>query len=471
MILTYLGHQGWALSARSGAVLIDPIFRTIGNGNVQLPVWPDREIAPEKLGPVAGLIISHEHSDHFDVDTLYRMPWRGDVFVSDRSSTALTTLLTDLGYAVRKMRPYMTMNFDDVTVTSVPLEWSLLEPDPYGFLANCSDGTSFFTSVDGMPHKQTVRWLKQNCPQRTIDNFTNNYLEPLPELTGVAGADNYSTGTMVQRMISATEMLAPRRVVLSGQGWSYPVDYSELNARFFSVTHQTLVPIMRQIYPRIGWEAPQPGTAIDLNGRTPDGVVDYIVRREPSHRDYAGFTAARDGAPWSRTAELPDDQMIAVERYVASEFGRQVNAHAPELMEGLYALASDPANTLRPTVALRLLNGQTATHYILDHGSLTFAPAPTGLNVRRDAAGGIEMWASDLYNLINGHEEAFLIAETAVRRWSNAPRNIGRALHIDMLLGFAPRFQPNGYLEMYRMRFDIVRQQASQPALSGRVAR
>ena len=124
-----------------------------------------------------------------------------------------------------------------------------------------------------------------------------------------------------------------------------------------------------------------------------------------------------------------------------------------------------------PTVALRLLNGQTATHYVLDHGSLAFELAPAGLNVRRDTAGGIEMWASDLYNLINGHEEAFLVAETAVRRWSNAARNIGRALHIDMLLGFAPRFQPNAYLEMYRMRLDVIRRQASQPALSGRSAR
>jgi hypothetical protein len=470
MIVTYLGHQGWALSTRNGIVLIDPIFRTIGNGNVQLPVWPDREIAPEKLGPVAGLIISHEHSDHFDIDTLYRMPWRGDVFVSDRSSAALTTVLTDLGYGVRKMGPYMAMNFDDVTVTSVPLEWSLLEPDAYGFLANCSDGTSFFTSVDGMPHEQTLRWLRKNCPQRTMDNFTNNYLEPLPELTGISGVDNYSTGTMTQRMISATELLAPRRVVLSGQGWSYPMEYSELNQRFFSVTHQTLVPIMRRIYPHITWEAPQPGTAIDLNGRIPDEVVDYVVRREPSPRDYAGCTAAFDGAPWSRTTELTDDQMNAVECFVTNEFGRQVNAHAPELMQGLYALASDPANTVLPTVALRLLNGQTATHYVLDHGSLEFALAPTGLNIRRDTAGGIEIWASDLYGLINGHEEAFLIAETAVRRWSNAARNIGRGLHIDMLLGFAPRFQPNGYLEMYRKRLDAVRHKTLQPALSRRDA-
>jgi hypothetical protein len=460
MIVTYLGHQGWALSAGEGVVLIDPVFRSIGNGAAQLPVWPDREIDPQLLGPIAGLIISHEHSDHFDVDTLYRMPWRGDVFVSGRSSSALTTLLTDLGYTVQRMGAYTVMDFGGITVTSLPLEWSLLEPDAYGFLAESDDGTSFFTSVDGMPHENTVKWLRANCPRRTIDNFTNNYLEPLPELTGIAGTDVYSTGTMVERMIAGTELLTPQRVVMSGQGWSYPAEYSELNRRFFSVTHQRLVPILQDIYPHIDWSAPEPGTSIDLSGKTEDTSADFVVSRTPSTRDYLGFADVREGSPWTRVRDLPPSEMAEVCRYLGDGFGQVVNAHAPELMQGLYSLASDPDVSVAPTVAVRLLNGTSASHYLLDHGTLTFTPVPAEMDIKRDTAGGIEIWASDLLHLMHGREEAFLIAETAVRRWSNAPNVIGRALHIDMLLGFAPRFQQDGYLTMYRQRLEVVRREA-----------
>lgn len=202
MIVTYLGHQGWSFESEAGLVLLDPVFRTIGNAGVQLPIWPDREINPGALGPIASVVLSHEHSDHFDIDTLYRIPWRGEIHVSDRSSRSLMTVLSDMGYAVRRMRPFQVLSFAGLRLTVLPLEWSLLEPDSYGFLAQGDDGTSFFTSVDGAPHEQTIAWLQRNCPDRSVDNFTNNYLEPLPELTGVAGMDRYATSAMTAAMIS-----------------------------------------------------------------------------------------------------------------------------------------------------------------------------------------------------------------------------------------------------------------------------
>jgi Beta-lactamase superfamily domain len=461
VIVTYLGHQGWSLGSRAGHVLLDPVFRTIGNAGVQLPIWPDREIAPEALGTIAGIVLSHEHSDHFDIDTLYRMPWRGEVHMSDRSSRSMATVLTDMGYTVYRMKPFQTLRFPGLRLTILPLEWSPLEPDSYGFLARGDDGTSFFTSVDGMPHEQTIAWLRRNCPERSADNFTNNYLEPLPELTGFAGLDRYATGTMTATMIDGVAKLAPARVLLSGQGWSYPPEYSELNHRFFNVTHQRMLPVLAQIYPEIRWEAPEPGARIGLGGEPADGTkAPFVIPRATTARHYGGYTNPMRGGPWSRVSRLPEPELARLLAFVRRDFGRLVNAHAPALMRQLFLVSADEGNTLLPTIGLRLLDDSGARHYLLDQGWLEFVPAPEGTDLRGDVAGGFEIWASDLLLLADGREEPYLVYETAVRRWSNAPRTIGTALHVHVFAGFGPRLQPTEFGASYQRRLAEVRELA-----------
>lgn len=459
--MTYLGHQGWAFETPVGSVLIDPVFRTIGNAGVQLPIWPDREIDPAKIGQIAGLIISHEHSDHFDIDTLYRMPYRGDVYISDRSSRSVATILTEMGYSVKRMKPYQVLAFPSARVTVLPLEESPMEPDSYGFLVQADDGTSFFTGVDGLPHEQTLRWLRKNCPNRTIDNFTNNYMEQLPELTGVSGMDGYSAGFIMSCMIDAVQNLTPSHVLLSGQGWSYPPEYSELNHRFFNVTHQKLLPILSEVYPNIKWEAPEPGTRMDLSGESISGTPAHFITHHPiTKREYEVFISPSDGLPWSRVTALPDPDMKRLIEFTETKLGHLIATHSQDLMKRLYELSALPGNNLAPTIALRLRDDSGARHYVLDPGWLEFVPASGDLNIRTDVAGGIEIWASDLLLLIDGLEEPYLVYETAVRRWSNAPEDIGRSLHVHLFMAFGPRFQQIEFERSYRRRLACVREQA-----------
>lgn len=463
MLITYLGHQGWAADTPAGCVLIDPIFRTIGNAGVQLPIWPDREIDPDLLGPIAGIVLSHEHSDHFDIDTLHRMPWRGTVYISDRSSRSMSAILLDMGYEIQRMQPYQTLSFPELNITALPLAWSILEPDSYGFLLRGADETTFFTSVDGMPHKNTIRWLHRECPHRSVDNFTNNYMEPLPELTGRRGSDRYATGAMTATMIAAVEQMRPRRVVLSGQGWSYPPEYSDLNHRFFNITHRRMLPVLAEIYPDIGWEAPQPGTIIGLGGERQDGeIADFVITRTTTPRDYQGYTTPRTGRPWSGVTSLDECELDRLLTFVHTDFGQQVNAHAADLMAQLYTLSTQQSSSVMPTVALRLLDDSGPRHYLLDQGWLEFIPAPPGTNLRTDVAGGVEIWASDLLLLVDGREEPYLVYETAVRRWSNAPGVIGEALHVRLFAGFGPRIQPGPYYESYRRRWAQVEQASAR---------
>jgi hypothetical protein len=458
MIVTYLGHQGWSFRSKEGHVFLDPVFRTIGNAGVQLPVWPDREIDVARLGKIAGLVLSHEHSDHFDIETLYRMPWRGPVHISDRSSAAMRQLLLDLGYTVVRHAAFDVVRIADVEITFLPLAWSLLEPDAYGFLVRSEDGTSFFTGVDGMPHAQTVKWLETHQPSRTVDNFTNNYLESLPELTGRLGDEAFSVGAMTRNMIAGVEQLRPSRVVMSGQGWTYPPKYSDFNHRFFNVTHEVMVPIMKGIYSDIQWEAPLPGTRLALNGEvTADSAVDFVVGRKTTQRDYQGYSAALAGEPWSRRRCLGSDELWRVRDFIENDFGRLIESHGHRLMERLFALASHADNSVLPTLALRVLNGDGAFHYVLDQGWLRFTPAADSLDIRHGVAAGVEIWASDLLLLIEGREEPYLVYETAVRRWCNAGVLIGSTVHVHVFLAFGPRMDPDAYYLSYTDRLAEVR--------------
>ena len=65
---------------------------------------------------------------------------------------------------------------------------------------------------------------------------------------------------------------------------------------------------------------------------------------------------------------------------------------------------------------------------------------------------GMEMWASDLLSLIDADEEAFLVYESSVRHWNNAPTLLSSAIPVEAFAWFAPRYRPREYLASYRRR-------------------
>ena len=102
MKITFLGHQGWRFERGGRTVLLDPIREEIGNGRVGLPVWPARRLDFRKLGPLEAVIVSHEHADHFSLDTLAALPARCPIYISDLSSAAMASAIAELGFPVTR---------------------------------------------------------------------------------------------------------------------------------------------------------------------------------------------------------------------------------------------------------------------------------------------------------------------------------------------------------------------------------
>ena len=120
MRITFLGHQGWRFENEGRAFLLDPILEQIGNGRAALPVWPERRLDFRKLGPLDAVIVSHEHADHFSLDTLAALPAHCRIYLSDLSSFAMGTAVADLGFEVARFSALRSFTICGLTITALP---------------------------------------------------------------------------------------------------------------------------------------------------------------------------------------------------------------------------------------------------------------------------------------------------------------------------------------------------------------
>lgn len=452
MQLTFLGHQGWAFQTTTTFVLLDPLEQEMGNGARRLPVWPKRRVDLEALPPVSGLVISHEHSDHFDLSTLYRLPYRGVVYIPELASAAMRGALTDLGFTPREMKPFERFEIGGLRFTPLGLAANPLELEVQGLLVtDASDNqSSFLTLIDGVPDEGLFRWLASNCPKRSIDNFTNNFVEPRPQLSNINTPTELSYGKLVAELIQFVERFRPKRVLLSGQGWCYTAEQDYLNHELFAVDNDMLLRAGELLYPSIEWLHPAPGTTLSAST---EGLSEApFVRR--STQTQKKFNGARRGRvePWSGARTLSVNKLESVLTFVRNEFGALVDLHSPRLMQGLHTLRLQQGSSLEPTLFLRVRNGSDIADYKFDPGLRKFVVVDCLGNPAAQYSVGCEVWATDLLSLIEGEEEAFFVYETAVRRWCHYPELLGEPVCIEIFSAFSPRYRSSQYLRAYRAR-------------------
>ncbi|MFL6550760.1 MAG: MBL fold metallo-hydrolase, partial [Povalibacter sp.] len=218
MRITFLGHQGWHFEQEGRGFLLDPIQESMGNGATRLPVWPRRRLDFAKFEPLDAVLISHEHADHFSLETLAALPRRLRVFIPDLASSAMSAAITELGFRVERFGALKPFTISGIQITALPGLYNTLEPDTYALLMQDVSGASFLTTIDTVPHPDVCAWLAQHCPNRTLDNLTNNFVEPRAPLLAGTGTHVKSRSIVAANMLEFVETFAPRRAVVSGQG-------------------------------------------------------------------------------------------------------------------------------------------------------------------------------------------------------------------------------------------------------------
>jgi len=452
MRITFLGHQGWQFeNDRGRSFLLDPIYEEMGNGDVRLPVFPPRQLDFNAMAPIDAVIISHEHADHFSLDTLNRLPKRCRILISDLASYAMGRAIEELGFRVERFTALQTFNLNGLKVTPLPALYNTLEPDVYALLVEDDSRASFLTAIDTVPHPDLFAWLAAHCPQRTLDNLTNNFIESRHALIDDENSYLESRAIVVGTTLEFVRQFKPRRAVVAGQGWSFKGDKGVLNHSYFSVDNGWLTEAARRIVPQVEWYEGIPGMRFTLRGaelsvdQAPIGAA--TVAPDRSFKPEA-IDRNDPYPPWTGVRELPQQQVAEVRRFIVEDFGGVLGAHAPKLMEALYYLKSMVNVPLSPTFGVLLKNGTAAALFEFDYGQLRFREAP--LDTAHPPAVGIEIWAADLEHLIGAREEVFMVYESAVRPWTNVPGAIPQTQLIECFMWCTPRFRPKETLAFYR---------------------
>ena len=86
------------VSEGNTAILIDPLLNdSFGSG---FEIYPPRKIMLDMMPTVDAIFLSHEHSDHFNIPSLCKLPRHTKVYVNILMSSAVTKVLSECGFDV-----------------------------------------------------------------------------------------------------------------------------------------------------------------------------------------------------------------------------------------------------------------------------------------------------------------------------------------------------------------------------------
>lgn len=420
--ITFLGWQGWMLQSSTTRVLADPLLMdAIGRGprstRSSFALWPPRQIRSSAIPRIDAVLISHEHEDHFDIPTLSRIDRRIPIFMSDRSSIAAITILEELGFEVRHLRPGETVPIGDLLLTpfcgdhvsrSQGDEW-----DTLAYLVELRDENgAFFTNVDVGVTAAMVDKLDRiagdviTCEGMRLGRY-NQHRKPLP------GAGQMHQPAQARDLCPAEEAL---RLLKDGETFR-----------------------------------PNPGQTLVLRDGALDEVreaTDFLRVAAPPWPEREPFWAP-PGSPLAPSRcgnEALEDGDTAELECGLRELARHLYGSA--LFKQLYSLSREELQGRQPSFVLALQVG--------DDRTLAYAYRPQACDFSRlddspewvdQYAGTITLWATDLVALFRGQIEPRMIAACSRENWTfqcHAP------FFVELWLFFHPLGRPQQALEQYR---------------------
>lgn len=135
MEIHMIGHASIFVETQDCKILMDPVLWDTHSEGIE-DVCPKREVNHERLPEFDLLIISHRHTDHFDIRSLAYLPKTVDVLIP--KDKLLENCLRKLGY----LHIYPLGDFSEVKIGSTSLlttrsenrvpEYGMVFADPSG---------------------------------------------------------------------------------------------------------------------------------------------------------------------------------------------------------------------------------------------------------------------------------------------------------------------------------------------------
>jgi hypothetical protein len=457
MEITFLGHQGWLFQASSGEkILLDPLLKEMGNGVTKINVWPNRELDLYKIGKINSLIISHEHADHFHIETLLKIHLINKpncVYVPNISTRALKNALVEIGFSVKELISFEILNIGTLNIIPLPSVKSRFEPDVYSlFVEDVKSKSSFYTPIDTVPSQLAINFLKDYCPVRTLDNYTNNFVQRIPTLHCLnLNVYTKSAQDGFKYLEKFVANFLPQKIIISGQGWSYTKKLSTHNNLMFTLSHND---ICKKAKKSIGveiFEAVTDVTYVLKKNQLVSKKSNYTIPLPLDDRmldlnklKLYKLTPYCDVAGEKSTVEF-------VLSFVENELGPLLALGASKLNKALYSLLMESDSTKRGFF-IELRSKNKSYQYEYSYSDSLFYPLielidqETAMEVFEF---GLICFILDLNEIICAREEGHLISENSMITWNNRFDLLNELTDIDFMNCFRPQYRAVHFEKFY----------------------
>ncbi|MFF7106594.1 MBL fold metallo-hydrolase [Pseudomonas sichuanensis] len=120
----FVGHQTWLVEHGNTRILIDPLLRE-DFGLVdehRIEIYPPRTVDAAALCDVDLIFLSHEHSDHFDIQSLNLLPRSARFVVGATIVEPVKQCIRDLGFTLTQVIDTEPMRVGDLSLRFYPAD-------------------------------------------------------------------------------------------------------------------------------------------------------------------------------------------------------------------------------------------------------------------------------------------------------------------------------------------------------------
>jgi hypothetical protein len=272
MEIHMIGHASIFVKTKDCRIIMDPVLWDPFYEGTNA-IYPSREVIHEQIPEFDFLVISHKHTDHFDIRSLAYLPKTVDVLIP--RDKLIENCLRKLGYS----QIYPLKDFSEVKIGSTSLYTTRSEnrvPE-YGMVFADESGV-FWNQVDTRVSSTTISSILSRYSK--IDFLLATW-QPMLEINYQFNQALSFPYSFYNQLLYSISMIQPKAIAPGANGFKYVNGSSWLNQIVFPVTREQFCQDVKYVCSELGQNifALDPGDILTFDDgefRHFPGMCNYI---------------------------------------------------------------------------------------------------------------------------------------------------------------------------------------------------